>query len=168
MAQVLNLRFVGTASLLLLTACGNMVVAEAPQATPPNQKDVVLRYLKGNPPVPDRSSAAPVGGVGSLVRDGFASDMFSSGVGLGSLFRDPQKLGSIELSAPFLVQHNVLGWMWLTCMRTHPANAPARTYSLFMRNDTIEDARLSVVVDRCDGRSYAPIEPVVVKRQSNR
>ena len=47
-----------------------------------------------------------------------------------------------------------MGWTWLAWMRTHPIGKPANDYALFIGDDRIKDARLSVATDGCATRSY--------------
>jgi hypothetical protein len=127
------LRTLCTVSCLMLTACGTVVTAEQPQGPPPDTKAIVQRYLRAEP--------AP-----KVPKD--------AGPGPGSLFSDVQKLGVVELSPPSLVQHPILGWTWLVCLRTHPVGQPTSDYSLFVGADSIRDARLSVATDGCAARTY--------------
>jgi len=120
-------------AVLMLTGCGSVMTVERPQDPPPDAKAIILRYLRGE----------------QLPQTQLAGDP-----GPGSLFGDMHKLGVVELSSPSLVQHPALGWTWLTCLRTHPADKPASDYALFVGNDRIRDARLSVAVDGCGTRSY--------------
>jgi hypothetical protein len=120
-------------SSLTVAGCGTVMTASPPQGPAPDTKAVVLRYLRGTPDKPGPDSTDP---------------------GPGSLFRDPQELGMIELSPPSLVQADVPGWTWLACMRTHPIGKPANDYALFIGGDRIRDARLSVATDGCATRSY--------------
>jgi len=120
-------------SSLAIAGCGTVMTTQPPQGPAPDSRAVVLRYLRGTPDKPGPDSTDP---------------------GPGSLFRDPQELGMIDLSPPSLVQADVPGWTWLTCMRTHPVGKPAHDYALFIGDDRIRDARLSVVTDGCATRSY--------------
>lgn len=115
--------------------CAMTIVAAAQTAAPPrpDAKAIVLRYLRTKPPV-----ASP-------------EDL---GTGPGGLFGAPEKLGLLEISQPSPVQHPTLGRTWLACLRTHPADKPARDYALFMTASRIQDARLSIVSDRCAARTY--------------
>lgn len=120
-------------SSLAVAGCGTVMTAQPLQGRAPDTKAVVLRYLRGegNPPAADSADPGP-----------------------GQLFKDPSKLGVIELSPASLVQHDVLGWTWLACVRTHPIGKPANDYALFIGDDRIRDARLSVVTDGCATRPY--------------
>lgn len=120
-------------SSLAIAGCGTVMTAQPPQGPAPDSKAVVLRYLRGMAELPTPDSGDP---------------------GPGQLFKDPQKMGVVELSPASSVQHDVLGWVWLACMRTHPIGKPANDYALFIANDRIRDARLSVATDGCATRSY--------------
>jgi hypothetical protein len=120
-------------SSLTVAGCGTVMTAQPLQGPAPDTKAVVLRYLHGTAIPPAADSADP---------------------GPGQLFKDPAKLGAIELSTASAVQHDVLGWTWLACMRTHPSGKPAGDYALFIGDDRIRDARLGVVTDGCATRSY--------------
>jgi hypothetical protein len=120
-------------SSLTVAGCGTVMTASPPQGPAPDTRAVVLRYLRGTPDKPGPDSGDP---------------------GPGQLFKDPPKLGAIELSPASLVQHDAMGWTWLACMRTHPIGKSANDYALFIGDDRIRDARLSVVTDGCATRSY--------------
>ena len=120
-------------SSLAVAGCGTVMTAQPPQGAAPDTKAVVLRYLRGVSSLPAPESADP---------------------GPGQLFKDPQKLGTIELSPPSAVQNDVLGWTWMACMRTHPIAKAAHDYALFIDGDKVRDARLSVATDGCSTRSY--------------
>ena len=118
---------------VILTGCGTIAAWPQAQGRAPDTRAIVLRYLRGDKvPSPD----------------------VTVGPGPGSLFTNPQKLGSVELSQPDLVQHPTLGWTWLACLRTHPIERGTSDYALFMGPDRIRDARLSVATDRCAARAY--------------
>jgi len=117
-----------------LAGCtATMAAAQAGRPAPPDTKAIVLRYLHSQP-VP------PAG-----------ADL---GKGPGNLFADPKKLGLVELSPPSLVQHPMLGWTWVACLRTHPDGQSAHDYALFISGKRIQDARLSVATDHCAARKY--------------
>ena len=120
-------------SSLAIAGCGTVMTTQPPQGPAPDSRAVVLRYLRGTPDKPGPDSGDP---------------------GPGQLFKDPPKLGAIELSPASLVQHDAMGWTWLACMRTHPIGKPANDYALFIGGDRIRDARLSVATDGCATRSY--------------
>lgn len=120
-------------SSLAVAGCGTVMTAQPPQGPAPDTKAVVLRYLRGTSDKPGPDSDDP---------------------GPGQLFKDPQKMGVVELSPASPVQHDALGWTSLVCMRTHPIGKPANDYALFIGNDRIRDARLSVATDGCATRSY--------------
>ena len=109
------------------------MMTDQPQNAPPDTKAIVLRYLRKDPGPAKPGNTDP---------------------GLGTLFADVQKLGTVELSPPTLVQHQTLGWTWLACLRTHPADGPVADYALFIGDERIRDARLSVATDGCATRSY--------------
>jgi hypothetical protein len=138
---------VGIVGCLAVTGCGSVVTAERPQGPAPDTKAIVLRYLRGDA--------------------GGANEPIIPDLGVGQLFNEPQSLGAVELSPPSLVQHNVLGWTWLTCLRAHPIATPARDYALFIRNNRIEDARLSVATDRCASQTYEELGRFFKKRKAS-
>jgi hypothetical protein len=111
------------------------MTAEQPRGPAPDTKTVVLRYLRGEQRLRDMKD-------------------IDSDPGPGRLFGDVQKLGVVELSPPTLIQHPVLGWTWLACLRIHPPGKLASDYALFLGAESIRDARLSVVADGCATRSY--------------
>ena len=123
----------GVLGCFVLASCGTVMMKDQPQSPPPDTKVIVLRYLRKEPSPAKPGNADP---------------------GPGNLFANVQKLGAIELSPPSLVQHPTLGWTWLACLRTHPADGPAGDYALFIGDDRIRDARLSVATDGCATQSY--------------
>ena len=130
----LRQRALGVFAGFALAGCTAAVAAaQAGPPAPPDAKAIVLRYLNSRP--------APPAGTGL-------------GSGPGNLFAGPKKLGPVELSPPSPVQHPVLGWTWVACLRTHPDGKPARDYALFISGNRIQDARLSVATDRCAARKY--------------
>jgi hypothetical protein len=120
-------------SSVAIAGCGTVMTAQPPQGAAQDTKAVVLRYLRGTADVPGTNSIDP---------------------GPGQLFKDPKKMGVVELSPASLVQHDALGWTSLACMRIHPIGKAAHDYALFIGGDKIRDARLSVATDGCSTRSY--------------
>jgi hypothetical protein len=124
---------IGAAGGFILSSCGSVMMADQPQGPPPDSKSVVLRYL--------RTKLPPV-------------EPGSAGSGPGKLFADVQKLGAVELSPPTSIRHPTVGWTWLTCFRTHPADGSTNDFALFIDANSIRDARLSVATDGCAARTY--------------
>jgi hypothetical protein len=76
-------------------------------------------------------------------------------------------LGPLEISKPRWVEHNTAGWVWLVCLRAHPAGKPAFDLSVFISyrpipgvdNPPIADARTSILADGCDRQAFEPFKP---------
>jgi hypothetical protein len=67
-----------------------------------------------------------------------------------------QAYRAFEISAPRWV-HASTGWNWLVCMRYMDGDH-RRTYSFFIRDSGIVDARYDVVTDNCAQQQYVPFD----------
>jgi hypothetical protein len=73
---------------------------------------------------------------------------------LKSTFKNFSGYESFEISEPRWV-HAIQGWSWLTCVRFQD-HGRRLTYALFLRANTIIDARYAVQTDGCDAQGYGP------------
>lgn len=82
------------------------------------------------------------------------------------------ELGPLEISKPRWVEHNLAGWVWLVCLRAHPAGKPVFDISVFISdhpiprvgNPPMADARTSIVADACSQQAFEPYNPKPPKR----
>ncbi|MBO0715890.1 MAG: hypothetical protein J2P55_00960 [Rhizobiales bacterium] len=65
---------------------------------------------------------------------------------------------NFEISALRWV-HGFKGWSWLACVH-FVDHGHLRTYSLFIQNDVVVDARYAVQLDSCGSQSYTPFDVV--------
>ena len=63
-------------------------------------------------------------------------------------------LGPLEISGIRWVQHHTEGWVWLACLRAHPAGRALIDFAIFIRRDRVVDIRTSVISDGCASQNY--------------
>jgi hypothetical protein len=68
----------------------------------------------------------------------------------------PDTLGPLEISGVRWVQHHTKGWVWLACLRAHPADRARIDFAFFIRGNRVVDIRTSVLIDDCAGQNYKP------------
>ena len=66
----------------------------------------------------------------------------------------PNTLGALEISGVRWVQHHTEGWVWLACLRAHPAGRAPIDFSFFIRENRVVDVRTSVMIDDCARQNY--------------
>jgi hypothetical protein len=68
----------------------------------------------------------------------------------GNIFADPKEIGPVEIAdTQRQVMSASLGWTWMTCIKAQIGKA-YNTYAIFIVGNSIVDARISVLADRCD------------------
>lgn len=76
----------------------------------------------------------------------------------GNIFLDSKKIGSIEIADSQRREfHNTFGWTWMTCIQAQGGEING-TFAIFIAGNTIVDARRSVLIDRCEGLNYQPLD----------
>jgi hypothetical protein len=114
------------------------------QAPAPNYRAIIAKSLKAKPGFYDPRDPRYVG----------ESTYFTD---RGGIFLEDKNIENVEVSdAIRMVQTNVFGWAWETCIRLNVANSPA-TYAVFISDGRVVDARAANPTDNCDG-NYAPLE----------
>ncbi len=54
--------------------------------------------------------------------------------------------------------HVETGWNWLVCLR-YDDSGRRRTFSVFIKNGAVVNARYDVLTDRCGDQQYVPFNP---------
>ena len=76
----------------------------------------------------------------------------------GNIFLDSKKIGSIKIADSQRREfHNTFGWTWMTCIQAQGGEING-TFAIFIAGNTIVDARRSVLIDRCEGLNYQPLD----------
>jgi hypothetical protein len=76
---------------------------------------------------------------------------------MSKIFSDPGSLGDVEISGPRMVDHNLNGRAWLTCLKVE-ANGKPQYYAVFISGDKIVDSRAGIIMDRCHKETYSPFD----------
>jgi hypothetical protein len=71
-------------------------------------------------------------------------------------FKDWQTFTNFEIS-DLRWMHVTTGWNWLVCVR-YDDRGHRRTYSFFLKNDAVVNARYDIVTDRCGAQKYLPLD----------
>jgi hypothetical protein len=73
-----------------------------------------------------------------------------------TIFPKENPPGELEISGVRMVDH-LKGPAWITCLKID-ARGKAQYYAIFIQDGKVIDARMSVMVDRCQKESYEPFE----------
>ena len=121
---------------------------EPPAERPPNFRAIIVESLR------IKSETAP--------RTQSELNYF---VDRGGIFPPTTKIDDVKISdAIRMVQTNMHGWAWLTCMRLNANGSPV-TYAVFITGNHVVDARVAVAIDNCDQGNYTPF--IVSEAQSS-
>jgi hypothetical protein len=66
------------------------------------------------------------------------------------------KSSNVEISNPRWI-HAMTGWNWLVCVRFQDGQV-RRTYSFFIANNAVTNARFDVLTDSCGLQTYSPFD----------
>jgi hypothetical protein len=67
------------------------------------------------------------------------------------------RIDRMRISAPRFVD-SLIGAAWLVCLEVESYPAAPRHHAVFIQRERIVEARLSVMIDRCEEQSYAPFD----------
>jgi hypothetical protein len=86
----------------------------------------------------------------------------------GGIFPSKTTIDDVKISdAIRMVQTNMHGWAWLTCMRLNANGSPV-TYAVFITGNHVVDARIAVAIDNCDQGNYAPLTVSEAQSSANK
>jgi hypothetical protein len=74
--------------------------------------------------------------------------------------KNPDTLGPLEISDVRWVQHHTAGWVWLACVKAHPAGRPSIEFAFFIDRNSVVDVRTAILADHCQQQVYQPLSPI--------
>lgn len=75
---------------------------------------------------------------------------------LQSVLKDQASYDAFEITGLRWV-HSIQGWSWLTCVHFRDHGHP-RTYTIFIQDNAVADARYAVETDDCEKQTYTQFD----------